>query len=110
MQPDHHRTPFACYSHCHDNIPHAVRGFAQEIMATQPRASHRMPIEAGAVPLSRHSYGCRVIQRVLEHCDMRDVRAELMACLLGATRTLAQDTYGNYVIQHILEHGSEADR
>ena len=68
------------------------------------------PIKPGAVPLSRHPYGCRVVQRVLEHCDIEGVRADMMKKILSSAYSLAQDTYGNYVIQHILEHGSAADR
>jgi mRNA-binding protein PUF3 len=59
--------------------------------------------------LAIHSYGCRVIQRVLEHCDERSKRsvlAELHAC--GST--LISDQYGNYVTQHIIEYGFPEDR
>jgi len=59
--------------------------------------------------LAVHSYGCRVIQRVLEHCDERAKRlvlAELHAC--GST--LISDQYGNYVTQHIIEFGFPEDR
>jgi mRNA-binding protein PUF3 len=59
--------------------------------------------------LAIHSYGCRVIQRVLEHCDepsKRSVLAELHAC--GST--LISDQYGNYVTQHIIEYGFPEDR
>jgi mRNA-binding protein PUF3 len=59
--------------------------------------------------LAIHSYGCRVIQRVLEHCDERSKRsvlAELHAC--GST--LFSDQYGNYVTQHIIEYGFPEDR
>ncbi|CAD6200301.1 unnamed protein product, partial [Caenorhabditis auriculariae] len=40
--------------------------------------------------MSVHTYGCRVVQRVLEHC------------------TEAQ--YGNYVVQHMVIHGSKGDK
>lgn len=59
--------------------------------------------------LAIHAYGCRVIQRVLEHCEepaKRSVLAELHAC--GST--LISDQYGNYVTQHIIEHGYPEDR
>ncbi len=54
--------------------------------------------------LSTHPYGCRVIQRILEHCKEEQVRV-----VLDEVHThigdMVQDQYGNYVIQHILEHG-----
>uniref|UniRef100_A0A914XCA8 PUM-HD domain-containing protein n=1 Tax=Plectus sambesii TaxID=2011161 RepID=A0A914XCA8_9BILA len=59
--------------------------------------------------LSTHPYGCRVIQRVLEHCTEEQKRPVLEE-LHKHTKTLVTDQYGNYVIQHVLEHGSPEDR
>lgn len=59
--------------------------------------------------LSTHPYGCRVIQRVLEHCTLAQKQSGVMAEILGATCQLAEDQYGNYVIQHVLEHGTVRD-
>ena len=59
--------------------------------------------------LSMHPYGCRVVQRILEHCTSAQkgpVLEELRQCC----RELIQDQYGNYVIQHVMQHGWEADR
>ncbi|VDL74293.1 unnamed protein product [Nippostrongylus brasiliensis] len=61
------------------------------------------------VQLSMHPYGCRVIQRVLEHCTEEQKRPVLEA-LHANVRTLVLDQYGNYVIQHVIEHGSDPDR
>lgn len=60
-------------------------------------------------PLSCHPYGCRVLQRILEHCvDEQKVRAldEISTC----HRALLDDQYGNYVIQHVLQFGRFSDR
>eukprot|EP00612_Vaucheria_litorea_P004688 CAMPEP_0171469440 /NCGR_PEP_ID=MMETSP0945-20130129/11293_1 /TAXON_ID=109269 /ORGANISM="Vaucheria litorea, Strain CCMP2940" /LENGTH=797 /DNA_ID=CAMNT_0011998599 /DNA_START=153 /DNA_END=2547 /DNA_ORIENTATION=+ len=59
--------------------------------------------------LSTHAYGCRVIQRILEHCidEQRDPVLEEIRTSFGA---LIQDQYGNYVIQHVLKHGRPEDR
>lgn len=62
------------------------------------------------VPLSTHPFGCRVIQRILEHCQDLKKRTVVMDEILKATCQLAQDQYGNYVIQHVLEHGAPAER
>lgn len=59
--------------------------------------------------LSSHPFGCRVIQRILEHCSNPHksiVLEELRQCCAD----LVQDCYGNYVIQFIMQHGWEADR
>lgn len=59
--------------------------------------------------LSCHPYGCRVLQRILEHCvEPKKSRAldEIHKC----HRTLLDDQYGNYVIQHVLQFGRLEDR
>lgn len=62
------------------------------------------------VPLSSHPFGCRVIQRLLEHCHDEPHRRVIMEEILGAAAQLSQDQYGNYVIQHVLEHGRPGER
>ncbi|KAK3007369.1 hypothetical protein RJ639_016045, partial [Escallonia herrerae] len=62
------------------------------------------------VTLSTHPYGCRVIQRVLEHCMDPKTQSKVMDEILGSVSMLAQDQYGNYVIQHVLEHGKPDER
>lgn len=59
--------------------------------------------------LSTHPYGCRVIQRILEHCTAEQT-APVLAELHAHTDQLIQDQYGNYVVQHVLEHGAAEDR
>jgi hypothetical protein len=51
--------------------------------------------------LSTHPYGCRVIQRILEHCTQEQT-APILEELHHQTEQLIQDQYGNYVIQHVL--------
>ncbi|KAJ3668958.1 hypothetical protein LUZ60_010908 [Juncus effusus] len=62
------------------------------------------------VPLSMHPYGCRVIQRVLEHCHDEKTQQIVMDEILKSVCLLAQDQYGNYVVQHVLEHGKSDER
>jgi hypothetical protein len=59
--------------------------------------------------LATHPYGCRVIQRILEHCEESQV-TPILDELLRCTVSLVQDQYGNYVIQHVLEHGKRKDK
>jgi pumilio RNA-binding family len=64
---------------------------------------------ANTTTLSCHPYGCRVLQRTLEHCGERKKTAildEIKKC----HKTLLDDQYGNYVIQHVLQYGREEDR
>ncbi|KAL2548873.1 Pumilio-like protein 1 [Forsythia ovata] len=62
------------------------------------------------VTLSSHPYGCRVIQRVLEHCGDPNTQQMIMDEIMNSVCTLAQDQYGNYVIQHVLQHGKPHER
>ncbi|XP_039052638.1 pumilio homolog 2-like isoform X2 [Hibiscus syriacus] len=62
------------------------------------------------VTLSTHPYGCRVIQRMLEHCKDPKTQNKVMDEILGSVSLLAQDQYGNYVVQHVLEHGKPHER
>ncbi|KAI9100225.1 hypothetical protein K1719_024443 [Acacia pycnantha] len=62
------------------------------------------------VTLSTHPYGCRVIQRVLEHCRDPKTQQIMMDEILQSVCMLAQDQYGNYVVQHVLEHGKPHER
>lgn len=57
-----------------------------------------------AAALSTHSYGCRVIQRILEHCSPAQIRPILNEIIFKC-RDLVKDQFGNYVVQHIISHG-----
>uniref|UniRef100_A0A1I8IWQ2 PUM-HD domain-containing protein n=1 Tax=Macrostomum lignano TaxID=282301 RepID=A0A1I8IWQ2_9PLAT len=59
--------------------------------------------------LSTHPYGCRVIQRILEHCTATQTQP-ILDELHQYTERLVQDQYGNYVVQHVLEHGRPDDK
>ncbi|KAK4391953.1 Pumilio2 [Sesamum angolense] len=60
--------------------------------------------------LSTHPYGCRVIQRVLEHCKDKSQTQFIVDEILDSVYSLAQDQYGNYVTQHVLETGKPDER
>ncbi|KAG6890682.1 hypothetical protein C0995_005054 [Termitomyces sp. Mi166 len=59
--------------------------------------------------LATHPYGCRVLQRCLEHLPEETTRP-LMDELHKYATSLMQDQFGNYVMQYILEHGRPHDR
>ena len=72
--------------------------------------------------LATHPYGCRVIQRIFEHCTEHrdnptlsnsmqlDSQRPLLDELHNCAIALMQDQYGNYVVQHILQHGKPEDK
>jgi pumilio RNA-binding family len=61
------------------------------------------------VPLSCHPFGCRVLQRILEHC-IESQKSTALDTIQRCLRTLLDDQYGNYVIQHVLQFGRKSDR
>ncbi|OAG32560.1 pumilio RNA-binding family [Nematocida sp. ERTm5] len=63
--------------------------------------------EEDAVSLSRHRYGCRVIQRIFENSTKC---ASAIDKIISNAKLLVEDQYGNYVIQHILEKGTHAHK
>ena len=54
--------------------------------------------------LSSHPYGCRVVQRILEHCS-NPQKSVILEELRQCCSELVQDCYGNYVIQFVMQHG-----
>ncbi|KAG2294373.1 hypothetical protein Bca52824_041042 [Brassica carinata] len=60
--------------------------------------------------LSTHPYGCRVIQRILEHCSDDEETRCIIDEVLESAFALAHDQYGNYVTQHVLERGTPDER
>ena len=59
--------------------------------------------------LSCHAYGCRVLQRILEHCS-EEKKIEVLDEIQKCHQRLLDDQYGNYVIQHVLQFGRPSDR
>jgi len=61
--------------------------------------------------VARHKYGCRIIQRLLEHCSQEQTNVLAQALL---TETEAMDTcchmFGNYAMQHLYEYGTVEHR
>jgi len=55
---------------------------------------------------ARHKYGCRVLQRVLEHCRADQVKP-IVDELLADAMMLCRHAYASYVMQHVFEQGSD---
>lgn len=55
---------------------------------------------------AQHCFGCRVVERLLEHCTFEQV-GPLVEDLLENGSQLCSHQYGNFVVQHVLEFGSD---
>lgn len=65
--------------------------------------------KGGWAVLSRHKFGCRIEQRILEHFPEEMVR-DLVEAIVQTAETLISHKFGNYVVQSVLEHGVDAAR
>jgi len=50
-----------------------------------------------------HRFGCRVVERLLEHCDAA-LTAPIVAAVVADIDSLSRHPFANYVVQHILEY------
>jgi pumilio RNA-binding family len=90
--------------------PNANHVLQKCICVLRPQASQFILDELRQVGFSkaaRHNYGCRVLQRLLEHCGAEQLQPVVEELLRDAS-ALSRHVYGQYVMQHLLEHGSEA--
>jgi len=76
--------------------PQAMQFIIDEIMEKGPGALNQA---------ARHEFGCRIVQRLLEHCQPEQVKGLVEQLLIDAV-ALSKHMYGNYVMQHVLEHGT----
>lgn len=54
--------------------------------------------------VARHNFGCRVLERLIEHCKEDQMR-DLIDKLVDSAPDLCRHKFSNFVIQHLLEHG-----
>jgi len=95
--------------------PHANYVIQKVITTTRPQDSQfiidellqgsRVDAASGPAWVARHRYGCRVVERLLEHCPAAQAKLLIDSILIEPVQ-LCTHPYGNYVMQHILEHGS----
>jgi len=65
--------------------------------------------QKGVVAVARHAFGCRVLERLIEHGDETQM-CGLIDVIVQRAEELARHQYGNFVVQHLLEHGSSRRR
>lgn len=75
------------------------------MLLTEPTTVHMSTITR----LSLHSYGCRVVQRLLVRCSEED-RSTVLGFIIASYPDLVSDQFGNYVAQHSLEYSNEAEK
>jgi len=63
----------------------------------------------GGAAVARHKFGCRVLERLLEHWP-EDAVGQLVEDVIAQVPALSLHPFGNFVVQHLLEHGSSVQR
>lgn len=66
-------------------------------------------IIASVEELSQHPYGCRAVQRMVEHC-IEPQRTKILDSIIACQQNLLSHTYGNYVVQKVLTFGRTSDK
>ncbi|PSC74804.1 hypothetical protein C2E20_2398 [Micractinium conductrix] len=87
------------------NGNHVVQKCIECVQPSEPARPMIEAIVAKVQPLSTHTFGCRLVQRVLEHCSIPELRERVIAEVLGNALQLSHDQYGNYVVQHLVTKG-----
>ena len=63
----------------------------------------------GPLIAAKHQYGCRIMERLIEHCRSDQLRP-LVEALLKDVLRLSNHKFGNFVVQHIMEHGTSEQK
>lgn len=67
------------------------------------------PVQHRIADLSKHIYGCRVIQKLLKYCQDRKLLAGIIMQISSSIRSLCFNEFGNYVVQFLLQNGAPRD-
>jgi len=94
--------------------PHANHVLQKCIGKSPPEASQfiideLMNRSRAATYLARHKFGCRIVERLLEHCRPEQLR-QMIGDILTEAKSLCVHRFGNFVIQHLFEHGSKDEK
>lgn len=79
--------------------PHSVQFILDELSSG----------EGGWIGVAKHRFGCRVAERLLEHCT-ESMTTPLAEAITREADVLARHPFANYVVQHVLEYGCQEHR
>jgi pumilio RNA-binding family len=85
----------------------------QKIIQVMPTTSLGPIVEdimrKGYRVVARHKFGCRVIERLIEHSSETE-SGELLDLIVAEAQQLCRHEFSNFVIQSLIEHGSDRRR
>lgn len=92
------------YESPHGN--HVVQVLLSKLPGSKHSAILSVLEKRGWVEIAKHQYGCRVVERVIEHSPAKDI-TPLIGQILEEVENLSEHCYGNFPVQHLLEHYSQ---
>jgi len=113
-----HRSLMTQYMHGHVaellDSPHGNHVLQKCIEVLPPDTVQFVLNELCAFPdhglsIARHRFGCRILERLLEHCPTEQTRV-LAEGVIENAYVLCRHPFGNYVVQHVLEYGTPTQR
>jgi len=113
-----HRSQMTMHMHGHVaellDSPHGNHVLQKCIEVLPPDNVQFVLNELGAFPdhglsIARHRFGCRILERLLEHCPSDQTR-DLTEGVIENAYVLCRHPFGNYVVQHVLEYGTPTQR
>eukprot|EP00210_Caulerpa_lentillifera_P003698 g3531.t1 len=81
-----------------------------ECLPTERIACLIEPLLGHFQEIAEDQYGCRVVQRIIEYCSVKEIRDSVLDEVIASISNLASTEYGNYVVQHVAEHGGPKHR
>merc|ERR1712070_588730 len=66
-------------------------------------------IQKNPAEMARHRFGCRILERLVEHCSEKQM-SSVFDTVVSQAEPLCRHPYGNFVVSHLLEHGSSIRR
>jgi len=85
------------------NGNHVLTKVIEVLPAARLGAIVRKLEEKGFEEVAKHRYGCRVLERLIEHCPESELKP-LIFEVLSNTEALSRHPFGNFVISHLFEH------
>jgi len=90
---------------------HVFQKFIQVMPPEHCQFVHEELLESNIDEVAHNMYGCRILQRIIEHFRPQDMEPLLNRLLQEEIATkLIMSRYGNYVMQCILEHVPPAQK
>lgn len=94
-----------------------------KVVQIMPASSLEFLISAlkkkGTLEVAKHRFGCRIMERLIEHCDMLLDKSDqnqtakdptgmsgMISEIVQNSRDLSRHKFGNFVVQHLAEFGS----